>query len=151
MLTKSIFHALTTAGMKFQHHTLFVELPDAWWYAAGMEDFVAREKSFRVDETANSGQEIFYRAIADIAPVQRKVGIPIFNNNEIATAQKRVTDILKGFREGSRIPPIKVVPLEQGAFKFKLTAGVHRLYCSLAAGFTHVPAVEGFDITKPYI
>jgi hypothetical protein len=50
------------------------------------------------------------------------------------------------------IPPIELVGTPAGSlFRYKLTAGTHRLYCSLAAGFTHVPAVEGIDITAEYI
>jgi G:T-mismatch repair DNA endonuclease (very short patch repair protein) len=50
------------------------------------------------------------------------------------------------------IPPVEIVEMPVGGpHHHKLTAGVHRLYCSLAAGFTHVPTIEGFDITARYI
>jgi hypothetical protein len=62
----------------------------------------------------------------------------------IAFDFRRITD--------GAIPPIELVDTPAGSlFRYKLTAGTHRLYCSLAAGFTHVPAVEGIDITAEYI
>jgi hypothetical protein len=41
---------------------------------------------------------------------------------------------------------VQVRTLEPGnEHKYTLTAGAHRFYCSLAVGFTAVPAVQGFD------
>jgi hypothetical protein len=37
------------------------------------------------------------------------------------------------------------------AFRYERAADTDRLYCSLAAGFSHVPAVEDFDISVPNI
>jgi hypothetical protein len=46
---------------------------------------------------------------------------------------------------GEAIPPVEVVECGPGSLhRFKLTAGTHRLYLSLAAGFSHVPAVKGW-------
>jgi hypothetical protein len=84
--------------------------------------------------------------------VRRCAGVGIFNNNDKATARERVLSILHDFRAGRPLYPIEAVNEQPGGpYAFKLTHGVHRLYCSLAAGFTHVPVVEGFDITAPYI
>lgn len=45
------------------------------------------------------------------------------------------------------MPPVEVVAAEpHSAQPLRLVHGAHRLYCSLAAGFSHVPAVFGFDI-----
>jgi hypothetical protein len=80
-------------------------------------------------------------------PVYRAPGIGIFNDNDEATAMERVVSILRGFRSGAAIPPVEVVRQPTRAdFRYKLVAGAHRFYCSLAAGFYHVPALMGFDI-----
>ena len=84
--------------------------------------------------------------------MRRAPGIPVFNDSHDTglSAHGRVVSILCGFRDGAEIPPVEVVPAPQGsAHLFKLTHGTHRLYCSLAAGFTHVPAIIGFDINAP--
>jgi hypothetical protein len=56
-----------------------------------------------------------------------------------------------GFLRGEAIPPVEVVDGKPGyGHRFKLTHGVHRFYCSLAAKFTHVPIVRGFDMSDPF-
>jgi hypothetical protein len=97
-----------------------------------------------------SGERIFEIPIQEIAPVRRNPGVGIFNDNDELSARDRVLRILRGFRAGDGILPIELVDMPVGSpQRFKLTAGTHRLYCSPAAGFSHVPATEGFDITAP--
>jgi hypothetical protein len=138
--------------MIFYHHDLKVELDDAWWAEAHMAGFVPQGTAYRVDLGAAKGEGAFEARIEEIEPVRRKPGVGIFNTNETKTARERVVCILTGFRTGAAIPPIELVDAAPGSgFRYKLTAGTHRLYCSFAAGFTHVPAVQGFDITAPNI
>ena len=104
--------------------------------------------SYNTDDTYRD-RRVYQVAIKEIAPVRRAPGIPIFNDSDDTglSARERVVAILRGFRNSSKIPPVEVVSAEQASSHlFKLTHGVHRLYCSLAAGFTHVPAVIGLDI-----
>lgn len=139
------------ASMKLVHHGMTIELPDDWWAEAGMIGFVPRSSSYRADERV-SHRRVFQVAINDIAPVRRAPGIGIFNDSHDTgiSARERVVSLLRGFRNDDDIPPVEVVPAPEGsAYLFKLTHGTHRLYCSLAAGFTQVPAVIGFDINAP--
>ncbi|MFY9900738.1 MAG: hypothetical protein WAK67_23555 [Xanthobacteraceae bacterium] len=138
--------------MILNHHDLRIELDDAWWAEAQMAGFVPTARAYRADSNAAEGRLVFEVRIGDIGPVGRKLGVGIFNNNKEKTARERVVSILTGFRKGAAIPPIELVDAPSGSpFRYKLTAGTHRLYCALAVGFSHVPAVEGFDITDPYI
>jgi hypothetical protein len=139
-------------SMIFYHRDLKIQLDDSWWAEAQMGGFVPSSNAYRVDVAAAKGQRVFEARIDEIGPVQRKPGVGIFNSNEEMTARQRVLRILYGFRTSAAIPPIELVDAPAGSpFRYKLTAGTHRLYCSLAAGFSHVPAVEGFDITAQYI
>jgi hypothetical protein len=131
------------------HHDLRIELNDTWWREAAMDGFNPSEPAYRV------GLDPFRRTahlipIADIGPVRRSPGVGIFNDDRDSglTAGERVVRLLRGFRLGEPIPPIEVVGegVDQG-YTYKLTAGTHRLYCSLVVGFTLIPAVKGFDIT----
>lgn len=132
--------------MKVAHHGVEAELCDSWWSEAGMEDFVPSAKSFRVALGKFTGQDVFEVHIPDIAPVVRAPGVGIFNNNEEATAQERVVRILRAIHSDTALPPVEVVVAPEDApYRYKLTAGYHRLYCSVACGFTHIPAVIGFD------
>ena len=138
--------------MILYHHDLKVELDDAWWAEAQMAGFVAPSTAYRVDLAAAKGQAVFEARIDEVGPVRRNAGVGIFNTNDTKTARERVVSILTGFRTGAAIPPIELVTAPRGSgFRYKLTAGTHRLYCSLAAGFSHVPAMQGFDITAPFI
>jgi hypothetical protein len=138
--------------MELVHHGVKIVLDDDWWAEARMFGFRPRALSYSTDERVR-GRRIFQVDIRDIAPVRRAPGIPIFNDSHDTglTARERVVAILDGFRDGAVIPPVEVVTAEEGSPQsFKLTHGAHRLYCSLAAGFTHVPAVIGFDINAPF-
>lgn len=136
--------------MIFFHHDLQIDLPDAWWHEAEMDSFHPPSSCYRAAPQGGSGERIFEVPLHEIAPVRRNTGVGIFNGNDELSAHDRVVRILIGFRAGDGIPPIELVDMPVGSpYRFKLTAGTHRLYCSLAAGFTHVPATEGFDITAP--
>ena len=88
--------------------------------------------------------------IDDVSPVRRKLSAGVFND-DIDTglsAKERVMSILRAIRDNVPLPPVEIVDCPAGSsYRYKLTHGVHRLYCSLAAGFTHVPTVKGFDPT----
>jgi hypothetical protein len=133
--------------MKFRHHDLEIELDDTWWKEAGMEGFVPPTTAYCVNHEAAKGRKVFEVRIDEVRSVRRNPGIGIFNDNEEASAKDRVVSIFRGFRTGSAIPPVEVALEPPGSrFRFKLIAGAHRFYCSLAAGFSHVPAMEGFDM-----
>lgn len=130
--------------MEIKHHDLKIELNNEWWEAAGMSGFVPQERAYSVDHTQYP--EVTEIAIEDIGPVSRVAGIDIFNDGEEGSARQRVVSILRGIRSGEALPPVEVVvDSSNRPHQYKLTHGAHRLYCSLAAGFSHVPAVRGFD------
>lgn len=126
--------------MKLYHHDLEIELDDTWWAEAGMDGFVPHNRAYRVDRGLANGKEIFEIPIDEVSPVIRGPGVAYF-------VKERVLDILNGFRNDDEIRPVEIGLEPPGSkFCYKVTDGCHRFYCSLAAGFSHVPAVEGFDI-----
>ena len=57
--------------------------------------------------------------------------------------EELVVRVLRGFIEDSAIPPVKVEKEPPDSdYRYKLRDGTHRFYCSVAAGFSHVPAIE---------
>jgi hypothetical protein len=80
--------------MILTHRDLRVELDDAWWAEAGMAGFVPAGRTFRPDLGAAQGQAVFEARIDEVAPLRRKPGVGIFNNNEEATARERVVRLL---------------------------------------------------------
>jgi hypothetical protein len=132
--------------MKLIHHDLEIELDDSWWAEAGMMDFVRSARTYCVDPNYCMNREFEEIAIADIGPVLRAPGVGIFNDNpDSGSAHDRVVKILRGFRLGGAIPPVEVLEDKSGEHRYKLMHGTHRFYCSLAAGFTHVPTVRAID------
>jgi hypothetical protein len=127
---------IRTSDATDPHHSILqIELDDSWWVEAGMSDFVPYGRAYRVDGKAIGDQKVWEVRIEDIAPVRRSPGLGIFNINETATARERVVSILRDFRAGTPLYPIEIVDQALGGRRrFKLTHGVHRLYCSLAAG-----------------
>jgi hypothetical protein len=67
----------------------------------------------------------------------------LFNDHEeLGTARQRVVHILRGFHTGAQIPPVLVDRLGQPSqHLYRLRDGAHRFYSSIAAGFSHVPAI----------
>lgn len=108
-----------------------------------MADFVPTTSAYRVCP----GSEICTVSIEDVGPVDR---LEVFKDSEeYGSARSRVLKILRGFRRGEEIPPVEVVGAKpEYGHRFKLTHGAHRFYCSLAAGFTHVPATKGRDYSE---
>ncbi len=126
--------------MILHHYDLKIEFDDTWWAEAEMDGFVPHNRAYRVDRGATNGTELFEIQIDEVAPVIRNPGIAYF-------VKKRALEILNGFRNDEEIPPVEIAFEPPGSkFRYRLLDGCHRFYCSLAAGFSHVPAVEGFDI-----
>ncbi len=132
--------------MKFTHHGLQIEIPDDWWTEAGMRGFVPVFTAYRVNHSLfKNVREV---PIKDVGPVvSRNSGVGIFNDSEEeGSARERVLRILRGFRFDNAIPPVEIVAGQAGyLYRYKLVHGAHRFYCSLAAGFSCVPSIEGFD------
>jgi hypothetical protein len=92
--------------------------------------------------------------IADLAPFRRAPGVPIFHDggeHEFKTASERVSGILRAFASDTPLPPIKVNLGAAPPYKLTLYDGLHRVYCSMAAGFSSVPVivVERLELGDP--
>lgn len=128
--------------MTLGHHDLQFELPDEWWAAAGMAGFSPPGRAYMHDPAAYP--HAFEVAIADVEPLyHRRASHGMFNDNPLdgGMADFRVTRILAGFRTGAALPPVNVERAQIGAARpYVLKHGAHRLYASIAAGYTHIPA-----------
>ena len=130
--------------MRFQHLNVEFELPDEWWQEAGMQTFVAPNRTYI---TSTHKASILEVPIEDLAPVLRKGSHGVFNDSpEFGSAHERVVCILRGFIEDVPLPPVEVARLASiSPPRYKLIHGAHRPYCSIAAGYSHIPAVEVDD------
>ncbi|MCZ6625242.1 MAG: ParB/Srx family N-terminal domain-containing protein [Deltaproteobacteria bacterium] len=130
--------------MDLLHYGLKFELRDDWWVEAGMVGFDVQDSAYKVN--LNAFPNVYSVSIKEVGPVHREGGVFKDDNETGLSAKERVTRILRWFREDVAIEPVEVVKLlPSDPYRYKLVHGAHRFYCSLAAGFTHVPAVDGFD------
>ena len=134
--------------MSFTHHNMHFDVPDEWWDEAGMVGFIPSTNAYATDFNHFPDCKVRVIAIQDVSPVLRNLSAGIFTDDEEASARERVGRILRGFKSGAAIPPVEIVNANPGdEYAYKLVNGAHRFYCSLAAGYTHVPTVIGFDIS----
>lgn len=133
--------------MLFKHNDFVFEIIDEWWAEAGMIGFVPNSRAYRVAPQALPGKEILEVHISEVIAPQRALSHGVFNddsNESGLTARERVSSILRGFLEGAALPPVEIVREAGLPNRYRLTHGAHRFYLSVAAGFSHVPAVHGF-------
>ena len=128
------------------------EIDDSWVAEAGFDAEKVDGTHFKADPSRANGKKIFVVDISDINPNIRGEGIPIFNDGEVdgkpRTARERTVSIMKAIMSKSALPPVEVVDSQVSGYKYKLVHGSHRLHCSIAAGFSKIPAIYGFDITN---
>jgi hypothetical protein len=137
--------------MQFVHHQFTFDVPDEWWIESGIAKFRPASEAYRVK--AQPDQDIYSVRIDDVAPVERRLSEGLFRNHptKLLLAKDRVLEILRGFAANAEIPPVRLVRFSTSErYRYKLTDGAHRFYLSIAAGFTHVPAVDGFDWSSHY-
>jgi hypothetical protein len=132
--------------MIIRHHDFKLKLEDDWLISAGATDFVPTASAYMVDQTLCKDRRLCLICIEDIGPVRRAPGVPYFNAKDGLTAKERAIQILRGFVNGDALPPVELLKTSAGEHAFELKDGLHRLYLSLAVGFTHVPAIAGFDL-----
>ena len=112
------------------------EIPDDWWAEAGMPEFVRRTSAYR-STTDN------WVALDEIEPPFRFPSKPLDWRGFDRT---RMVSILQGFVAGEAIPPIDLLVLPTlndisgQPFKYRVLAGMHRFYASMAAGFELLPS-----------
>jgi hypothetical protein len=131
--------------MFFRHHNFVFELNLAWWTEGGMQGFIASSRSYIADSQTFPNLNAYLVRIDEVAPVPRELSHGVFNDDAQTElkAKDRVVKILQGFANDEAIPPVEILKLPIGApYTYKLVHGAHRFYLSIAAGFTHIPAVE---------
>ncbi len=114
--------------MKFSLGDHAFSIEDSWWSDAKMSDFKPEAKHYC--PTVKDGVRVL-----DISRIEPRIRARGFN-------RRRLLRILTGFRKGREIPPIEVFEFEAtNGYVYRIMDGYHRYHSSIAAGFTHIPAV----------
>jgi protein tyrosine phosphatase (PTP) superfamily phosphohydrolase (DUF442 family) len=134
-------------ALQFSHHDHVFEIDEEWWRAAGMPGFVPGSQSYKAGSPVFRNLPVVEVRIDDIEPLRRELSHGVFNNDADTglSAEERVLKILDGFRSNAALPPVEIQELPTGEFKYRLHHGAHRLYLSVAVGFTHIPAIDVTD------
>lgn len=107
-----------------------------------MQVFVPASSSYRWDESTFPDRQVEMISCAEVQPLDRQLSHGVFNDSPNATARVRVMRLLDGFLSDAAIPPVELIRIGGiGQVRFRLHHGAHRFYCSVAAGFSHVPAI----------
>lgn len=122
------------------------DLPDSWIEEACFKPFSAKLAHYSFEPHAN----VFLVDIKDVSPAVRGASVPIFNDGEsdgiVMTAQARTVRILQGLMSDVKFPPVEVIEITPPSpYKFRLTAGCHRLHCAIAFGYIQIPSKLGID------
>jgi hypothetical protein len=104
-------------------------VPTEWITEAGLNNFRASSSAYRCDAPH------ILIAIAEIVPIKR---IRPLDRNGFN--RDRTMAVLRGICEVSSMPPIPVWRTLEGPWSFEIRDGYHRLYASIAVGFSHIPA-----------
>jgi hypothetical protein len=114
------------------------EIPDRWWDATGMNNFVPRSEAFRF-RTDDDHPELRVNLvdIGHMEPFSRLVELDFGG-----FSREKMECILRGLVADVPIPPIRAYEKTVGLpYSFGLHDGYHRYYASIAAGFKKIPIV----------
>jgi hypothetical protein len=134
--------------MEYSHHGVKFDIEEEWLTTAGIAGSVPHSRSYRVWFTSSSDRPIYEASLDEVEPLRRDLSHGVFNDGgpDNLPARDRVVQIFTGFVVDAAIPPVELLRTEvRERYRYRIKDGVHRFYCSLVAGFTHIPAVEGFD------
>lgn len=113
------------------------ELPDEWWAEAGMVGFQPTTRAY------HSGQAADAVPLTQVEPPYRR---PDVTKDWRGFDKARLLAALQGMVAGDEMPPVPLQAISDGhefppaPYAYRVRDGLHRLYASVAAGFTHLPA-----------
>jgi ParB-like chromosome segregation protein Spo0J len=112
---------------------LGLKIPDEWWVFCGMPDWNPASEYFPYRSSEASVEIV---ELADIVPPARSERTPNFR-------KYKMVPILLAFQSPECfLPPIKIREiLDAGGARFEVANGFHRYYASIAAGYSHIPAI----------
>jgi hypothetical protein len=118
-------------------------IPEEWLTEAAIHRFQRKSQAFASEDDP---RPISIIPIADIKPFDRSRRVPLSHGG---FDQARMISLLRGIVAGAKLPPIEVTERNSGSYRYRLIHGAHRFHASVIAGFTHIPAVPGWEPETP--
>jgi len=126
-----------------KHHDLAFEFKQEWLEISNMTLFKPRSSSYSF-ASVDDGRDVHIVNILDIVPCEQRAALKgVFcDKTPEHTAKDRVVSILNGFHDNHLIEPVEIKPYQgKQKYQYQMHHGSHRLHCSIAVGFTHIPVV----------
>ena len=125
--------------MELLHFTLprdgKFSIPAAWWTEAGMDAFKRGTDLAYLGRPQLQSKPI---PLADIEPVSMEL------RRHLSCAgfdEKRMVGVLRHIATHQEMWPIEITEIQGNLYRYRLHDGTHRFFASVAAGFSHVPAL----------
>jgi len=141
-----------SATMRCKHHHLAFEFKREWLEASSMLVFKPRSNSYSF-APVDDGRDVHIVCIQDIAPCEQRAALKGIFCDKTAehTAKDRVVSILNGFHNNHLIEPVEIKPFQgEQKYQYQMHHGSHRLHCSIAVGFTHIPVVYSWGSLRHF-
>lgn len=110
------------------------DIPLEWWTEAGMDHFERGPDKSYVGRP-NLNLKIVLIADIDLPSMEHR------NLSHGPLDRDRMVSVLWSIAERAEICPVTTTKTESGNYRYRLHNGVHRFHASVAAGFTHIPAL----------
>ena len=110
-------------------------LPTDWWIEAGMDKF-GRGEDLSYARTAYPSSELC--PLATIEPPHMGQRL---RRGHGGFERHRMVSVLCDIALRKEIWPIEIVEGGSGDYRYRLHQGAHRFHASVAAGFSHIPAI----------
>jgi hypothetical protein len=110
-------------------------IPACWWIEAGMERFE------RGSDCAYRGRQQLNSSLYRIQEIQPP---PMDRRGHLSHSgldQARMAKVFREIAGRMEIWPVEITEMDGGNFAYGLHEGAHRYFASVAAGFTHIPAL----------
>ena len=109
------------------------EIVDDWWQFAEMEGFSPNGGNYYPYATGEKSVQIVPLPLVE--PPQRAQAIAPFK-------KYKLVPVLLAFQSPEcALPPIAVVELHSGPYRYRVINGYHRYYASAAVGYANVPVI----------
>jgi len=125
--------------MRFQmpNYPCEFELPNQWVVESGLSTFMPTTSAY------NSTSSAVLTPLNEIEPPIRKREV---EKDWRGFGRKRMIRVMSGVVTGAEIEPVPLRELDDDGnpaapFRYRVRDGFHRFYASVAAGFSHLPAI----------
>jgi hypothetical protein len=110
-------------------------LPADWWIEAGMDRFQRHENLAYSGKPQLTSQLYLLAAIEPPNIGQR------LRRGHGGFERERMISVMRDIALRKEMWPIEVTADASGDYRYRVHHGAHRFYASVAAGFSHIPAI----------